>query len=130
MIGRGRREKAELEAVNLLDLVPFRVAPWKEADGRVVLERPRPCGYGPATWKDWLAFHGSMRYIRLDEFGSRAWSLFDGRRSVRQAGSELRQHFGEEIAPAEERLGEFVRQLRRECLLGYPGWDEPPVPRT
>jgi hypothetical protein len=120
----GRRPKKNLEAVNLLDLAPFRLAEWQDVDDRKVLERPRPRGYGVSTWRDWVAFHLSMRHIRLDDFGSRAWSLFDGRRTVRQAAAELRQQFGDEIEPAEERLGEFVRQLRRECLLGYPGFDD------
>jgi len=123
----GRRKKSELEGVNLLDLAPFRRAPWKESEGGVVLERPRPCGYGFSTWHDWLAFHLSMRHLRLDAFGSRAWMLLDGSRTVRQAAAELRRHFGAEIEPAEERLGEFVRRLRRECLFGYPGFDEPPA---
>jgi hypothetical protein len=38
----------------------------------------------------------------------------------------MRGEFGEQVEPAEERVGHLIRMLRREHLLAYPGWD--PVP--
>ena len=40
-----RRKAKQLEQVNLLDMVPVRLATWSEVKGRVVLERP--CGFPP-----------------------------------------------------------------------------------
>lgn len=113
------------EWVNLLELTPQRVASWKEVEGRVVLERPRP-PRRLAALGAWISYWLSARQIRLDELGSRAWRSLDGSRSVRQVAQELRREFGEAAEPAEERLGSFVRMLRREGMLVYPEWDEVP----
>jgi hypothetical protein len=53
-------------------------------------------------------------YIRitLDEFGSFAWNLCDGKMTVLQIADQLENHFGEAIAPVYERVGSFFRQLR------------------
>ena len=37
------------------------------------------------------------------------------------------RNFGEEVEPAEERVGQLIRMLRRERLLAYPGWDPAPT---
>ncbi len=113
-----------LEAVNLLDLAPRRLAEWcEDASGRVVLERPRPAGRGPRHWLEWLGFALSSRRIRLDRAGSLAWRLMDGRRTVGEVAEALRSELGAEVEPAEERLGHLVRLLRREELVAYGGWD-------
>ena len=122
-----RRVKDEMEGVNLLDLAPFRLAEWELVDDAVVLTRPKPSGFRPSTWVDWISYAMSMRKIRLDAFGSFSWQQLERNRTVRDVAKELRRHFGEEIEPAEERLGHFVRLLRREKLLGYPEWDERPT---
>ncbi len=118
-----RRSKAkELEQINLLELAPVRLCPWQEVDGRVVIERPKPTGKGSfgAKIRYWLA----VRRIRLDERGSLAWRLLDGSRSVAEVAGALRDEFGKQVEPAEDRAGQLVRMLHREDLLAYPGWDE------
>jgi hypothetical protein len=35
-----------------------------------------------------------------------------------------REHFGEVVEPAEERVGRLVLMFRREDLVAYPGLDE------
>lgn len=102
----------------------MRCAEWREVDGRVVIERPRPVGHGLRSAVDWLSFWMSTRRIRLDVRGSYVWTRLDGGRSVRQLADQMRAEFGAEIEPAEERLGLLIRQLRSQELVAYPGWDE------
>ena len=115
-----------LEGVNLLDLTPRRLAEWTEReDGRVVLERPRPPGRGPRHWPMWLRYVMASRRIRLDNAGSAAWKLMDGRLAVGEIAEAIRAELGAEVEPAEERLGHLVRLLRREDLLAYAEHDRP-----
>lgn len=121
---RRRRRAQALEKINLLELVPNRLAAWQEADGRVVIERPKPGGSGWRGFVEWLRYRLAVRRIRLDERGSRAWQLLDGSRTVGEVADALRQEFGEVVEPAEERVGHLVRMLHKEELLAYPGWDD------
>ena len=36
----------------------------------------------------------------------------------------LREEYGDQVEPAEDRAGQLVRMLHSEDLVGYPGWDE------
>lgn len=119
-----RKRKDELEAVNLLEVTPVRLAEWEERSGRVVVSRPRSVKSGLAGMVDTLLFLLSARRIRLDSLGSSAWLNFDGEKSVGQVAKLLREEFGEKVEPAEERLGHLVRVFRREGLVAYPGWDD------
>jgi hypothetical protein len=67
----------------------------------------------------------SASRIKLDEVGSYVWLRLDGERTVAELAGELDAEFGEEVRPAEERLGYLVRLLRKEALVAYPGWDDP-----
>jgi hypothetical protein len=66
----------------------------------------------------------SASRIRLDEVGSVAWRALDGDRTVAEVAAMLREEFGDRVHPVEERLGHLIWMMRREGLLGYPGWDE------
>ena len=72
---------------------------------------------------EWLAFLLAPSRLRLDELGSFAWRSLDGRVTVGQLADAVRERFGDSAEPVEQRLGRFVRDLRREQLLGFPGWD-------
>lgn len=113
-----------LASVNLLELRPVRAAAWEEADGRVVVERPRPRARGLKAPVEWLSYLMSVRRIRLDPVCSHAWRQLDGSRTVEEVAARLRQEFGDAVEPAEERLGHLVRMMRDDGLLAYPGWDE------
>ena len=119
---RRRRKARELEQINLLELAPIRLATWSEVDGQVTIERPKPTGAGRVGEK--LRYWLAVRRIRLDERGSLAWSLLDGTKSVAQVADALRDEFGDEVEPAEDRAGQLIRMLHKEDLLAYPGWDE------
>ncbi len=94
---------------NLLELVPVRTASWSEDAGRVVVEVPAP---SPPWFLAWLKSKASSKRVRLDEVGSLAWTLLDGRRTVGEVAAVLRERFGDRVEPAEERFAALVRASR------------------
>lgn len=119
-----KRVRDPLEGVNLLELTPVRLAEWEEEAGRVVVIRPDPRTRGFRGALDRVLHKLSPRRIRLDEVGSLAWLSLDGQRTVQDIADLMTETFGDKVHPVEERLGQLVWVLRREGLLGYPGWDE------
>lgn len=119
-----QRHADQLEAVNVLELKPVRLADWEEVAGRVVVHRPAPTERGLRGALARLLHALSARRIRLDPIGSFAWNHMDGNRSVAEMAEQLRAAFGDRVEPSEERLGHMVRVLRREGLIAYPGWDD------
>ena len=107
-----------------MGLAPLRVARWEEADGRVVVLRPEPTSRGIRGLLDRFFHRMSAQRIRLDEVGSFAWLHLDGDRTVGEVAALLSEEFGDQVAPAEERLARLIWMLRREGLVAYPGWDE------
>lgn len=122
-MSKGRKAK-QLEAVNLLEIRPLRVAQWEREGDRVIVIRPRPTGRLPWVLIEGLLHLLAARRLRLDEIGSASWLLLDGKHSVAEVANILRQRFGERVEPTEERLGHLVRVFRQEGLVAYPGWDE------
>ena len=122
-----RRPTGPPEGCNLLELTPLRTASWSEDAGRVVVEIPAPSRPWRAPFA-WLNSRMSSKRVRLDEVGSLAWTLLDGRRTVGEVAAVLRQRFGDRVEPAEERLGILLRSLHRGRLVGYAGYDEMPGP--
>ncbi len=119
-----RRRTDELESVNILELTPCRLADWRSAGERIVVIRPKPVGAGLRAQIDKVLYMMSARRIRLDAHGSFSWLCLDGEHTVGQVAVQLREKFGAEVDPAEERLGHLVRVLRREGLVGFRGWDD------
>jgi Coenzyme PQQ synthesis protein D (PqqD) len=109
--------------VNLLELRPVRTADWQTAGERVVVVRPRPARGGLRAPLEWMTFLLAPGRLRLDALGSFVWNSLDGQRSVAEVAREVRERFGESAEPVEVRLGEFIRGLRREELVAFPGWD-------
>ncbi len=125
-----RKRTDELEAVNLLEVTPVRLAEWEEKGERVVVVRPGPTRIGLAGIIDRLLYLLSARRIRLDSVGSFAWLKLDGELTVGQVAESLREEFGAKADPAEDRLGHLVRVFRREGLVAYRGWDDEVLDRT
>ena len=116
----GRRR---LESVDVLELAPVRRAEWRDDGGRVVVDRPGPQGRGLRRLGGLLSSWMSPRQLRLDDRGSFVWHRLDGRRTVGEIAAELqREHPDDEAVP--ERVGLFVRALRDQGLVAYPGWDD------
>lgn len=112
--------------VDLLELTPVRSALWLEReDGRVVIDRPRPPidGFGGLFRRaGWML---APRRIRLDEVGSFAWRRLDGATKVRALAGVMRDAFPESCDQLEERLGAYLRAMRRLRLISFPEWDQP-----
>ncbi len=104
---------------NLLDLIPERTKPFRdEEDGTVTVLIPR---FGDGRAGRFLQkFVGkSPICLHLDEIGTEAWRLCDGRRSVYEIGGCLQRKFGDRIEPVYERLGVYFRQMKRAGVIDW-----------
>jgi hypothetical protein len=118
--------KRALEAVDLLELAPVRLAPWIERDdGRIVVDRPRPPMRGLSGVLERANWLMSPRRVRLDDVGSFAWRRLDGATSVRTLAGVMRDAFPNCRDQLEERLAVHLRVLRRLRLIAFPEWDDP-----
>lgn len=123
MVGNLSRNE---RVVDLLELEPVRLVPWREGvNGRVIIDRPRPPLRGLRgllAGANWLL---TPRRIRLDEIGSFAWRRLDGVTKVRSLAGVMRDAFPDSRDHLEERLGDYLRAMRRLHLIAFPEWDEP-----
>ena len=104
------------QVVDLLELTPMREVPWLERDdGKVVIDRPRPPIDGLRGLFRRAGWMMAPRRVRLDEIGSFAWRRLDGATKVRPDSCDQ----------LEERLGDYLRAMRRLRLISFPEWDEP-----
>jgi len=112
--------------VDLLELEPVRLVPWREGEnGRVIIDRPRPPVRGLRgliASANWLL---TPRRVRLDDIGSFAWRRLDGVTKVRSLAGVMREAFPDSRDQLEERLGDYLRAMRRLHLIAFPEWDEP-----
>ncbi len=107
---KGEAALAEIEA-HQRSWVVIPVAEHREVDGLVVVRAPRFQG---------RAGKGLVRILRrddhfnlhLDGFGSRAWRLFDGERTVGEIADEMAEEAGDDPAIALLRLIMFLRRLK------------------
>lgn len=113
-----------LNAVNVLDVSPMRLADWEEHGDRVVLIRPHPHVPWYLLPLEWLRYLLAVRRIRLDAMGSAVWRACDGHHSVAEIAPGIRDAFGAGAEPVEQRVGLLVRRLRREGLLAYRDHDD------
>jgi len=114
------------QVVDLLELTPMRRVPWLERDdGRVVIDRPRPPIDGLRGLFRRAGWMLAPRRVRLDEIGSFAWRRLDGATKVRALAGVIRDAFPDSCDQLEERLGDYLRAMRRLRLISFPGLDEP-----
>ena len=105
--------------VNLLDLIPERTREFRdEENGMVTVLVPR---FGDGGIGRFLqAFVGkSPISLHLDEIGTAVWRLCDGRRSVYEIGGCLEKEFGDRIEPVYERLGVFLRRMKKAGIIDW-----------
>jgi len=94
----------------LLARVPVPAVPCERLeDGRVVLLRPK--FLSPRLgWLQRLLPRPEFR-VRLDPTGSFIWESLDGRRTVADVCALVRERFGQEAEPVEERTLAFIHQM-------------------
>lgn len=90
---------------------------WKEDnEGRVVVFKPR---FGEGKLGRWLA--SALRLpdyrIRLDEMGTLVWKLCDRKATASQIAERMRRRFSGKVEPAEDRLYDFIMQLKRAGMI-------------
>jgi hypothetical protein len=103
---------------DILDRIPSRDRDFLVEEEKVIVLVPRfdgPLG----SWITKRLSNPCYR-VRLDQFGTEVWNLCDGRKTVREIASTLRQKFGEDIEPAEERVAGFVQRLDRGRCIRLP----------
>ncbi len=105
--------------VNLLDLIPERTHAFRdEENGTITVFVPR---FGNGKVGRFLqTFVGkSPISLHLDEIGTAVWRLCDGRRSVYEIGGCLEREFGGRVEPVYERLGVYLRQMKRAGIIDW-----------
>lgn len=121
---RLRLKHQVLKAVDLLELEPVRCVPWREAeDGRVVIDRPRPNMRSPRGLLDGILWLIAPRRIRLDDIGSFAWRRLDGATKVSSLAGVMKDAFPDARDQLEERLGHYLRALRKLRVITFRGLD-------
>ncbi|MDZ7374358.1 MAG: PqqD family protein [candidate division KSB1 bacterium] len=116
---RGKTQDLERERARVAQLRPLRLYPWQEAeDGKVVVLKPK--FEHPLLRRYLLPRLRNPNYrIHLDDIGSFVWRLCDGTHTIGEIEQELREHFGQRVEPAFERLSLFLAQLFRGSFIRY-----------
>lgn len=58
-------------------------------------------------------------YIELDDFGSFVWEQIDGKRTIYEIGTFVKERFGKEAEPLFERLTKYFHVLRKNSFILY-----------
>jgi hypothetical protein len=104
-------------AVNLFDLKPIRNLEWeKDEFGKVTLEVPRFRSVFALKWFAPLLARPTMK-VKLDDLGSLFWSCCDGFTTVAAIADAMKDKYGDEIGPVEDRISRFLVQLERDKFV-------------
>ncbi|MBN2013053.1 PqqD family protein [candidate division KSB1 bacterium] len=105
--------------INLLDVVPVQTVQFETDDQQqIVLIQPK-------FTHQFMVKHVLPRLkkpnyrITLDKFGSTVWNYCDGKRSVADIAECLLKDFGDAIEPVHDRLGIFIRTLKKNRFIDY-----------
>ncbi len=121
-----RRRAGIDQVVDLLELEPVRCVPWQESvDGKVIIDRPPPPVRGLRGLIERANWLVTPRRIRLDDLGSFAWRRLDGVTKVRTLAGVMREAFPDSRHQIEERLGAYLRAMRRLRVIDFPRPEEP-----
>lgn len=113
-------QKASRKAQNFLDFVPAGnpAFSWElQEDGTVAVTMPHNGLFDRLAQR----FFRRPRYSRicLDELGSFIWMQIDGKRSIHEISSLVRQQFGERAEPLISRLVAFFRVLESHRFVRF-----------
>jgi len=109
--------------VNLFDLIPGRVMRFEESgDGLITILKPK--FKNKILVKHLLPRLKRPNFkVNLDAFGSFVWKQCDGKNSVEQIGSLLKEKFEGDIEPVYDRLAVFIQSLARYRFIEYKNYN-------
>jgi len=122
-----RKKKGE---ANYLDFIPEKNIDHEESEnGTCILLRPK---FMKGPLARWLQPHLKRPYfrIRLDETGSAAWKLIDGKRSILEIADRIYEKMGDSVEPRYERLSRFIGELHRGGMLVFKKIADPDKPEN
>ena len=99
------------------NVVATRNVEWEDGpEGGAVLLVPR---FRKGPLAKWLQPKLKRPHIKvkLDEIGSFAWHMMDGRTPFYKLVEAMKEHFGERVEPADERLRKFMTILYKEKFV-------------
>jgi hypothetical protein len=118
-MGKKGKKGRDPEVFNLLDLKPLRAREWVDLDEeRLAIVQPRFTNKVAKKIFRPLLKNPDIR-IRLDDFGSFVWRQCDGKSTVREIAVKLREHFGDAVEPAIDRLELFLKDLERYEFISF-----------
>lgn len=117
-LGYFKRRKI-LKNANFLDLRPLQLHAYEtHEDGTVTLLIPKFSG--------WLSGRVLQPFVRhpyislaLDEHGSATWLLCDGKLTVKAICKRLRDGFGQQVEPAEDRVTTFLSHMYKDNIITF-----------
>tara|TARA_B100001123_G_scaffold448828_1_gene611566 strand:+ start:1421 stop:1759 length:339 start_codon:yes stop_codon:yes gene_type:complete len=105
---------------DILSSVPFRTenkeVKWSHENKRIVITYPKKFG----KMEKWLQNRiGGPELVRrpLDKYSSYIWEICDGENTVGEVILKFDRKFGEEVAPASERVQIFLKTLLNLNLI-------------
>lgn len=107
---------------NYLTKIPFRnISEFNEEGGKIVLLIPR---FKHITFLNWFIPQSKSKYfkIHLDDLGSQVWHLLDGKRTVHDVCTHLKEYLINSEKPStqvEERVTKFLSNLYRNNFISF-----------
>ena len=106
-----------MEVEIIKELYPFRSCEYeKNENGLVVVfyKNTKPSFIEKIFFKKLVA---KPYKIDLDETGSYIYELCDGKLNTSEIINKTKEHFGEKVEPAEDRVIKFIEQLNKNKLI-------------
>ena len=113
-----KQKENEQNQMNILELTPIQILGFEyRQDGQIDVLVPR----FKNAFLQKLMPKNRCPYIKanLDEIGTAAWELMDGKRTVREIADILEEKFKEQIAPTYERVAMFVQKMNANKFITF-----------
>jgi hypothetical protein len=112
---------------NYLDLIPRKNSAYTldRHSSLVILHMTHTSFFHRLTQK--FFNRSPLSYIKLDVYGSFLWHHINGRRTIGEIASCLKEHFGEEVEPLYNRLVYYMQILYNNHFIQ---WVQPNTPKN